>query len=83
MDVICPLVVVVRVGHSAARVSAAQGFGSDNRVMYLLPPVTGGKVYRIPPVTSAVWEEKKAFHDEKTRRISPNAEMSARAKFAR
>ena len=75
MDVICPLVVVVRVGRSAACVSAAQGFGSDNRVMYWH--------YRIPPVTSAVWEEKKAFHDEKTRRISPNAEMSARAKFAR
>ena len=51
---------------------------------HLLPgPVTGGKVYRIPPITSAEWEEKKAFHDEKTRRISPNAEMSARAKFAR
>ena len=34
VDVICPLVVVVRVRDSAACVSAARGFGSDSRVMF-------------------------------------------------
>ena len=43
-------------------------------------PVIGGQAYRIPPVTSAAWEEKKILFDEKTRRIATNAELSERAK---
>ena len=41
-------------------------------------------MYRVPPVSAADGEEKKAFFfDEKTGRIWPIAELSARAKLTR
>ena len=50
----------------------------------MLPgPVIGGQTYRIPPFSTAEWEEKRAFFDEKTGRVWPNAELSARAKVTR
>ena len=48
----------------------------------LLGLVIGGQLCRVPPI-SAEWEEKKVFFDEKTERIWPSAELSARAKYTR
>ena len=86
VDVICPLVVVVSVRPSAARLSTAQGLDGDLWVMlwHLLPgPAVGGQAYRIPPISTAKWKEKRALFDEKTGRVGLNAESSARAKFTR
>ena len=50
----------------------------------LLPrPATGGQACRMPPISTAEWEEKRALFDEKRGRIRPNADFSARAKFTR
>ena len=43
----------------------------------------GGQAYRIPPLTSAAWEDKKILFDEKTGSIWPNAELSERGKYTR
>ena len=51
---------------------------------HLLPgAVIGTQVFRVSPISTEEWEEKKDFFDEKTERIWPNAELSARAKFTR
>ena len=44
--------------------------------------VLGGQTYRIPPMTTVAWEEKKILFDEKTMRMWPNAECE-RAKYTR
>ena len=52
VDVICPLVVVVRSGFPACN--------SRELLWHLLPgPVIGGQVCRVPPINTAEWEEKK------------------------
>ena len=51
---------------------------------HLLPaPVIRRQAYRIPPISTAAWEEQRAFFDERTGRVWPNAELGARAKFTR
>ena len=40
-------------------------------------------MYRVPPFSTAEWEEKKALFDEKTGKVWRNAELSARAKLER
>ena len=68
---------------SVARVSTAQGLDSVRWVVlwHLLQGlVGGGKPYRIPPISTAEREEKRALFDERTRRVWPNAELNARAK---
>ena len=87
VDVICPLVVVVRVWHSVARVSAAQVFAvavAWKMFWRLLPgPLIGGHLYTVPPIRTKEWEEQKAILDKKTGRIWPNVELSARVKLTR
>ena len=74
--------------YSAACVSAAQGFGRDGREMFwhLLPvPVIGGQVLQRSSNQCSGRRRKESlfFFDEKTGRICPSAEFSARAKFTR
>ena len=46
---------------------------------HMLPgPVIGGQAYRIPPMTSAAWGERKVLFDEKTGRRWPDAELRER-----
>ena len=53
-------------------------------ICHLLPaPVIGRQADRIPPISTAEWEEKRALFDEKTGSVWPNADLSARAKFTR
>ena len=66
-DGVCPLVVIVCVDprwHESPRLK----FGSRNWTMcwHLLPrPVIGGQAYRIPPMSTAEWEEKRVLFDGK------------------
>ena len=46
-------------------------------------PVIGGQTYRIPPLTTAAWGEKKILFDETTRSVWPNAKLSERANYTR
>ena len=51
---------------------------------HLLPGLAiRGQACRIPPMSTAEWEEEKILFDEKTGRICPDAEISERAKFTR
>ena len=51
---------------------------------HLLPgPVIGRQAYRIPPLTTKAWEERKIVFEEKIGRVWPNAELSERAKCTR
>ena len=42
-----------------------------------------GQAYRIPPLTTEAWEERKVLCEERTGRVSPHAELSERAKCTR
>ena len=48
-----------------------------------LAPVIGGQAYRIHPMSTAEWEEKRILVDEKMGRTWQNAGLSERAKFTR
>ena len=43
----------------------------------------GGQTYRLPPISTTEWEEKKALLKKRTGRVWPNAELSAGAKLTR
>ena len=49
----------------------------------LLGPVIGGQTYRLPPISTTEWEEKRAILKKRTARVWPNAELSAGDKFTR
>ena len=45
--------------------------------------VIGGQAYRLLPMTTAGWEEKRILVDEKTGRVWPNAELSEGVELTR
>ena len=49
----------------------------------LAGPVIGGQVYRIPPLATEEWGERKILVEERIGRVWPNAELSERAKCTR
>ena len=58
----------------------------DVSIMFwrLLPgPVIGGQAYRIHPLSTEAWEERKIVFEEKIGRVWPNAELTERAKCTR
>ena len=78
VDVICSLVVVVRIRHSAGMRLPQHGFSvsrQDRKFWHLLfGPVIGGHVYRVHPIGTGDWAHKKVFFVEKTGRVRPTAE---------